>query len=85
MRLFTEKVKDVFLFESSIDAMSFYRIFQTKFNFKDAYFVSFSRVVTQNQMDNVLRTYQNIRFYNGYDNDMNRHIYDYAFEKRLNP
>jgi predicted RNA binding protein YcfA (HicA-like mRNA interferase family) len=85
MRPFTEQIKDVFLFEGAIDAMSFYQIYHTKFNFKDAAFVSFGGAITPNQMDNVLHTYQNARFYSGFDNDVNGHIYDYAFEKQLNP
>jgi hypothetical protein len=36
-------------------------------------------------MDNVIHSYQNAKFYSGFDNDINGHIYDYAFEKRLNP
>ena len=85
LRPFAEQVKDVFLFEAAIDAMSFYQIFHTKFNFKDAAFVSFGGSFTPNQIENVLQTYQNARFYSGFDNDVNGHIYDYAFEKRLNP
>jgi hypothetical protein len=85
MRPFAEQIKDVFLFESAIDALSFYQIYQPKFNFKDAAFISFGGAVTPNQMDNVIQTYQNARFYSGFDNDVNGHIYDYAFEKRLNP
>ncbi len=85
MRPFAEQVKDVFLFESAIDAMSFYQIYHTKFNFKDAAFISFGGTLTPNQMENVIQSYQNARFYAGFDNDPNGHIYDYAFEKRLNP
>jgi Protein of unknown function (DUF3991)/Toprim-like len=85
MRPYAEQIKDVFLFESAIDAMSFYQIYQSKFNFKDAAFVSFGGSITPNQMDNVIHSYQNAKFYSGFDNDINGHIYDYAFEKRLNP
>jgi Toprim-like/Protein of unknown function (DUF3991) len=85
MRPYAEQIKDVFLFESAIDAMSFYQIYQSKFNFKDATFVSFGGSITPSQMDNVIHSYQNAKFYSGFDNDINGHIYDYAFEKRLNP
>ena len=85
MRPFNEQIKNAFLFESAIDALSFYQLYHAKFNFKDAAFISFGGSLTPNQMDNVIHSYQNARFFAGFDRDANGHIYDYAFEKRLNP
>lgn len=80
-----EMTRQVFLFESAIDAMSFYQIYQNHYDFKQSAFVSFGGALTNNQIDMVISSFKNARFFSGFDNDSNGNMYDIMFEKRLNP
>lgn len=80
-----EMTRQVFLFESAIDAMSFYQIYQNHYDFKQAAFVSFGGSLTNKQIDMVINSFKNARFFSGFDNDQNGNMYDIMVEKRLNP
>jgi len=77
--------RQVFLFESALDAMSFYQIYNNKYDFSTAAFISFGGGVGPKQIDTVLNIFPQAKFFSGFDNDVNGHIYDYVIEKRLNP
>jgi Toprim-like/Protein of unknown function (DUF3991) len=77
--------RQVFLFESAIDAMSFYQLFKDKFDFDNAAFISFGGGVSHKQIDTVLNTFPQAKYYSGFDNDVNGHVYDFVVEKKLNP
>jgi hypothetical protein len=77
--------RQVFLFESAIDAMSFYQINRNKFDFDNAAFISFGGGVAHKQIDTVLNTFPQAKYYSGFDNDVNGHVYDFIVEKKLNP
>jgi Protein of unknown function (DUF3991)/Toprim-like len=79
-----EMVRSVFLFESAIDAMSFYQIYNKQYEFKHSAFISFGGSVSPKQIDTVTKSYLNARFFSGFDNDYNGNMYDIMFEKRLN-
>ena len=77
--------RQVFLFESALDALSFYQIYNNKYDFSTAAFVSFGGGVAPKQIDTVLNTFPQAKYFSGFDNDVNGHVYDYVIEKRLNP
>jgi Protein of unknown function (DUF3991)/Toprim-like len=83
--LLKESTRSVFLFESAIDAMSFYQLYNTQYDFKNSAFISFGGSVAPKQIDTVTKSYPNARFFSGFDNDYNGNMYDIMFEKRLNP
>jgi Protein of unknown function (DUF3991)/Toprim-like len=80
-----EMTRKVFLFESAIDAMSFYQLFNKQYDFKHAAFISFGGSLAPKQIDMVTKSYLNARFFSGFDNDYNGNMFDIMFEKRLNP
>jgi hypothetical protein len=80
-----EMTRSVFLFESAIDAMSFFQIYKNQYDFKHSAFISFGGSVAPKQIDTVTNSYLNARFFSGFDNDFNGNMYDILFEKRLNP
>jgi Protein of unknown function (DUF3991)/Toprim-like len=80
-----EMTRNVFLFESAIDAMSFYQIYQNKYDFQQSAFISFGGALAPKQIDTVINSFKNARFLSGFDNDYNGNMYDIMFEKRLNP
>ena len=80
-----EMTRNVFLFESAIDAMSFYQIYQNKYDFQQSAFVSFGGALAPKQIETVINSFKNARFFSGFDNDYNGNMYDIMFEKRLNP
>lgn len=80
-----EMTRSVFLFESAIDAMSFYQIYNNQYDFKHSAFISFGGSLAPKQIDAVINSFQNARFFSGFDNDFNGNMYDIMFEKRLNP
>jgi Protein of unknown function (DUF3991)/Toprim-like len=80
-----EMTRSVFLFESAIDAMSFYQIYNKQYDFRHSAFISFGGSVAPKQIDTVTKSYLNARFFSGFDNDFNGNMYDIMFEKRLNP
>lgn len=77
--------RQVFLFESAVDAMSFYQIYNNKYDFSTAAFISFGGGIAPKQIDNVLIAFPQAKYFSGFDNDINGHVYDYVIEKRLNP
>jgi Toprim-like/Protein of unknown function (DUF3991) len=83
--LLKEATRSVFLFESAIDAMSFYQIYERQYDFKNSAFISFGGSVAPKQIDTVTKSYPNARFFSGFDNDYNGNMYDIMFEKRFNP
>jgi hypothetical protein len=80
-----EMTRSVFLFESALDALSFYQIYNNQYDFKHSAFISFGGSVSPKQIDTVTKSYLNARFFSGFDNDFNGHMYDIMVEKRLNP
>jgi Toprim-like/Protein of unknown function (DUF3991) len=80
-----EMTRSVFLFESAIDAMSFYQLSNKQYDFKHASFISFGGSLAPKQIDMVTKSYLNACFFSGFDNDYNGNMFDIMFEKRLNP
>lgn len=74
---FTDKVHitDLYLFESEIDAMSYYELngFTPK---TTAAFVSLGGNVVRSQIENLHKEYPNVQFHFCYDNDVQGWIYD---------
>ena len=77
--------RNVFLFESAIDAMSFHQLYNNKFDFEHSAFISFGGAVTSGQIDTVLKTFPQAQLMSGFDNDFPGHVYDIAVEKKINP
>jgi hypothetical protein len=80
-----EMTRKAFLFESAIDAMSFYQLSNKQYDFKHASFISFGGSLTPKQIDMVTKSYLNACFFSGFENDYNGNMFDIMFEKRLNP
>lgn len=69
-------VKNVYLFESAIDAMSFFQLFKDKIDLKSSVFASIGGYVSDNQIKNTIQAYPNATINTGFDKDLNGHIYD---------
>lgn len=68
--------QDVFLFESSIDAMSYAELFESKINFNLAAFVSLGGSIAIGQIIRLRDHFPNARFHGCFDNDLQGHMYD---------
>lgn len=69
------EVKRVFMFESPIDAMSFYEI-KGKPLLHDSAFISIGGQMQKDQIQNILKEYPLARINTAYDNDVAGHIFD---------
>ncbi|MDH6358970.1 DUF3991 and TOPRIM domain-containing protein [Parabacteroides sp. PF5-9] len=63
------ETRDVYFFESSIDALSFYDLYNTRQNFNNAAFVSTGGSISINQMLNVFKEYPDAKIHACFDND----------------
>lgn len=72
-------VKNVYLFESSFDAMAFYQLNKTKLSFSPFALVSMGGAFTQNQVEGVMNRFPNSKLWDCFDNDLAGH----AFSKNL--
>lgn len=68
--------KDVFFFESAIDAMSFYQLYKDKYNFDNSTFISVGGAISDKQIDNVLKVYPQAKIRACFDNDMTGRFFD---------
>lgn len=69
------EVKRLFMFESPIDAMSFYEI-KNKPLLHDSAFISLSGQMHKDQLQNVLKEFPEARINTAYDNDITGRVYD---------
>ena len=76
-------VKNVYLFESAIDAMSYYELNKDKIDLTNTVLSSVGGYVSDNQIKNANNTYPHAAFHSGFDNDLNGHIYDIKTEALL--
>ena len=77
-------VENVFLFESAIDAMSFYELNKYKYSdFKTSAFFSFGGQMALSQCDEIFKNLPNATYYACFDNDVKGRLYDIlvAFHK----
>lgn len=68
-------VKRLFLFESPIDAMSFYEI-KGKPLLHDSAFISIGGQMHKDQLHNIIKEYPDARINTAYDNDVTGRVYD---------
>lgn len=73
---FPGQVSDVFLFESAIDAMSFYDIFKTSENFENTAFFSLGGNLSRGQLENIINYYPDAKIHTAFDNDFNGNLFD---------
>lgn len=69
-------VTDLYFGESAIDVMSFYQLYQNKFNFNNAVFVSTGGNLLKGQAQNVLNEYPRAKVHTLFDNDFSGCMYD---------
>lgn len=69
-------VKNVYLFESAIDGLSFYQLNKDKIDLERSVFGSVGGYISDNQIKNTLKAYPNAIINTGFDNDLNGNIYD---------
>lgn len=69
-------IKNVFIFESAIDAMSFYDLYQQKINFGHSCFCSVGGYITNSQITRILKTYPRAQIHTCFDNDLAGVLYD---------
>jgi hypothetical protein len=67
---------DLYFGESAIDVMSFYQLYQNKFNFNNAVFVSTGGNLLKGQAQNVLNEYPRAKVHTLFDNDFSGCMYD---------
>ena len=70
------QVKNIYFFESAIDAMSFYELNKGKISLSDSAFVSVGGYISKNQISNSLSHFSQARINTGFDNDINGRLYD---------
>lgn len=71
-----ESVRDVFIAESAIDAMSFYELYQKEMNFSSSCFCSVGGYVTNNQIIRILKAFPKAQIHMCFDNDLAGILYD---------
>ncbi len=80
----TSLVKDVFIFESTIDAMSYYQLNKAKINLNTSSFVAVGGYFAKGQLNSIINRFPNAKFHTGFDNDINGQIYTAIVEAKLN-
>jgi hypothetical protein len=71
-----KEVKNLYFFESAIDAMSYYELQKGKVDLKNSAFVSVGGYVAKNQIANTIKQFPKALINTGYDNDINGRKYD---------
>lgn len=69
-------INQVYMAESAIDAMSFYQLYQHKYNFDQALFISTGGNVLRNQAQQLLNAYPKAKINTLFDNDFSGKLYD---------
>ena len=69
-------VDHLYIGESAIDAMSFYQLYNHKFNFDNSVFISTGGNVLKNQVQHILVAYPNAKIHTIFDNDFSGRMYD---------
>jgi hypothetical protein len=67
---------NVYLFESGIDAMSFYDIYNKRGNFNNAAFFSLGGNLSRGQIENIFSYYPTAMYHSCFDNDFNGNLFD---------
>jgi hypothetical protein len=70
------QVKNIYFFESAIDAMSFHELNRGKVNLSDSALISVGGYISKNQIINTLNHFPQAKINTGYDNDINGKLYD---------
>ena len=71
-----ETVKNIYLFESALDAMSYYELHKSKVSLQDSVFASIGGYVSPKQITGIVEHYANAKVHTGFDSDANGHLYD---------
>ncbi|MDL2297323.1 DUF3991 and toprim domain-containing protein [Bacteroidales bacterium OttesenSCG-928-B11] len=69
-------VKDIYFFESAIDAMSFYELNKSKLNLENSALISVGGYLSHNQILNSINHFPNAKLNTAFDNDINGRLYD---------
>lgn len=71
--------KNIFIFESGFDALSFYQLYNDRIDLNKSVFVSFGGAFSDTQAKNIINAYPNSKFILGFDNDTMGNIFDMKF------
>jgi hypothetical protein len=74
--LHPSQVKNIYFFESALDAMSFHELNKGKISLSDSVFVSVGGYPTKNQISNIINHFPQANINTGFDNDINGRLYD---------
>lgn len=69
-------IMDMYIGESAIDAMSFYQLYSSKFNFDNSVFISTGGNVLKNQVLNIINASPKAKIHTIFDNDFSGRMYD---------
>jgi hypothetical protein len=72
----SSQVKNVYFFESALDAMSFHELNKGKLSLNDSAFVSVGGYPSKNQIANTITHFPQAKINTGFDNDINGRLYD---------
>ena len=72
-------IRDIFIAESAIDAMSYYELNHHKYNFEHAVFISTGGNVLKDQVKNILKAFPDSKCHTIFDNDFSGKMYDILF------
>lgn len=78
-----KQVKNVFVAESAIDAISFYELNQENFDFSDSCFCSVGGYITENQINNILKAFPKAQIHTCFDSDLAGILYDIRVHSAL--
>lgn len=68
-------IKNVYLFESSFDAMAFYQMNKVRVSLSPFALVSMGGTFTQNQVEGVMKKFPNAKVWDCFDNDLAGNVY----------
>ena len=69
-------IDHLYIGESAIDAMSFYQLYQHKFNFDHSVYISTGGNVLKSQVQNIIIAYPMAKIHTIFDNDFSGKMYD---------
>lgn len=78
-----QQVKNVFIAESAIDAISFYELHQSEIDFSDSCFCSVGGYITENQINNILTAFPKAQIHTCFDSDLAGILYDIRVHSAL--
>ena len=69
-------VYDIFLFESGIDAMSYYDLYSSRVSFANSAFFSIGGSLSKSQLEHIINYYPTATIHTCFDNDFKGNLYD---------